>query len=125
MLTSYVILPVNEGCVTISLSPDCSHVFAGTLSGKLISWQINLSSETLEANAEKIQVHDDSIYGIQYLPRLKGIVTGSRDKSVKLWHTSTTGEPSQNGEVRQPLRKFIGHKASPQWNTNNDFLRSW
>ena len=123
-LTSYVILPVNEGCVTISSSPDCSRVFAGTLSGKLISWQIRSSTETTETNAEKIQVHDKSIFGIQYLPKLNGIVTGSKDKTIKLWPASTMVQLSQNREVCQPLRKFLGHKVNIQWNSNKSFLRS-
>ena len=124
LLTSYVILPVNEGCVTISSSPDCSRVFAGTLSGKLISWQIHSRSETTKASAEKIQVHDESTFSIQYLPRLNGIVTGSRDKSVKLWSTSASDQPSRNGKMCQPLRKFLGHKVNIQWDTNKGFLRS-
>lgn len=111
-LSIYVILPFDGGCVTISSSPDCSHVFVGTLRGELISWQMNSSSKMPEASAKRILAHDDSTYSVQYLSKLNSIVTGSRDKSVKLWPTSTIKQPSQNGKMSQSSRKFLGHKAS-------------
>ena len=46
-----VVLQLDDGCVSISVSPDFSHVFAGTLNGKLVSWRMNLCGIP-EAGAE-------------------------------------------------------------------------
>src|SRR5689334_22919246 len=72
--TSYRFPQIEEGCVTISSTPDCSRVFAGNLGGKLLSW--NISSDK-EAVVETLCVHNDSIFAIQYMPGLDRVVTGS------------------------------------------------
>ncbi|KAG4442865.1 hypothetical protein IFR05_001661 [Cadophora sp. M221] len=104
--TSYRVLQMEEGCVTISSNPDCSRVFTGSLGGKLLSW--NISSDK-EAVAETLCVHNDSTFCVQYMPGLHRIVTASRDQTVKVW---SMAEAEITKNISTPLNKLLGHKDS-------------
>jgi WD40 repeat protein len=65
--------------------PLVTLIFAGTLSGELLYWKVNPEYETLEITPKRILVYEDSVFSVQCLPKIKSVISASRDKSVKLW----------------------------------------
>lgn len=104
--SSRIVLPVSEGCVTVS-SGD-SHIFTGTLSGELLSWNLNLGNETVDATPKRILAHDESVFSVQYLPKTDSIITASRDCSVKMWTLETVDREIAPAKARI---EFLAHKA--------------
>jgi WD40 repeat protein len=103
---NHIVLPVGEGCVTVS-SGD-SLIFTGTLSGELLCWNINLGDETINPTPNRILAHDDSVFSVQYLPKIGSIITASRDRSVKLWSLETVEQSEAPAKAQV---SFLGHKV--------------
>lgn len=105
------VMPLDDGCVCISTSPESRQIFAGTLSGKLAAWR-DFSSINLNVAAGLMQAHRDSTFDVHCLSNGRGIITGSRDKSVKLWSYNDVKDSGGVDGIHLPLREFLGHKVS-------------
>jgi len=103
-------LMLESGCVTISASADSTTILAGTLDGKLASWT-DLNNVSTVNPELLVKAHEDSIFSVRYLPNGTDIITGSRDRSVRLWSYNDVKNHS-NDDIRSPKREFLGHRVS-------------
>ena len=72
---------------------DGGRAFSAGLDGKLKSFDFQSQRETL------VGAHQDAIRCVNYSPSLNLVVTGSWDKSIKLWDVRT---PCCVGTYEQP-----------------------
>lgn len=82
----------NLHCV--ALSPDWSHLVAGTRKGKLIFW----NPESAEPG-EIVDAHRRRVRVLAFSPTGELLATGSDDGVVKVWSLAT----------RQPIQRLEGH----------------
>lgn len=69
-----------------------------------------LQGDTVGQN-EHMYAHKDSVYSVVFSPDGKQLVTGSLDKTVKLWDLDSSG----HAQIKQALKcakTFKGHKVS-------------
>jgi WD40 repeat protein len=48
-----------------------------------------LATASLELKAEKQSAHSERVYSVAFSPDSKTIVSGSRDKTIKVWDAGT------------------------------------
>lgn len=72
----------NDGISFVSVNfQDAVHVVSGGLDNTLKHYDLNTNTDTT------IGTHNDAVKCVEHAPKINGILTGSWDKTVKLWDT--------------------------------------
>ena len=122
---------------SVAFSPDGKTIVSGSNDKTIKVWDAgapspapdpspipNLSAPTfatasLELKAEKQSAHSDVVRSVAFLPEGKTIVSGSWDKTLKVWEVleAETGAPVplEVLEVRQELSKFTAAGSGVQF----------
>ncbi|EWC45599.1 hypothetical protein DRE_05457 [Drechslerella stenobrocha 248] len=125
--SSTVTLTIEDGVTTVAISPDSKFVAAGSLDNCIRIWEISSGTliERLEGSDrapppegaehelahEHNEGHRDSVYSVAFTSNGAGLISGSLDKTVKMW-TLASGK-SQAGGLTKPeprLKTFEGHE---------------
>lgn len=81
---------------------DAGRAFSGCLDGKLKSFDLHSQRET------QVGAHNDAIRCVHFCAALNLVITGSWDKSIKLWDVRT---PSCVGTYEQPDKVCVEQPA--------------
>ncbi|ORY13159.1 hypothetical protein BCR34DRAFT_663378 [Clohesyomyces aquaticus] len=109
-LCQHAVFQLDGECVTISVSPEL-RVFAGTLHGKIASLG-DITNLSTDIPPVLVEAHYDSTFSVHCLPNGTDIVTGSRDRSVKLWSYGAMGGSSGVDSMYSATREFLGHEVN-------------
>lgn len=88
------------GAVAVEFSPDGKHVAASDNSGMLRLWNARTTKLV-----KKWRAHEDAARSVVFTPNGRGLVTASRDHTLKYWDL----DPPGFGDLRE-VSKF-GHKV--------------
>ena len=107
-------LQIEEGVTTVALSPDGRLVAAGSLDRSVRVWDTDTgtSIDSIDGppnggpNREQMGGHNDSVYSVSFSPQGNELVSGSLDKTIKMWEL-------RGGSGSRPttrcIRTFEGH----------------
>ena len=107
-------LHIDEGVTTVALSPDATLVAAGALDRSVRIWEVDTgrSIDTLGGPGPDPPGHDsapaghgDSVYSVAFSPSGNELVSGSLDRTIKLWSI----DPKHKSNSARCLRTFEGH----------------
>ena len=110
-------LQIEEGVTTVALSPDGRLVAAGSLDRSVRVWDTengtNIDSLDGPPTHGKDQLggHHDSVYSVSFSPSGHELVSGSLDKTIKMWELSSTvrGGGAPPRPTSRCIRTFEGH----------------
>lgn len=102
-------LPTEYGINTVAISPDGSLVAAGSLGYAVYIW--NIHTGIMVERLEGPEGHKDSVYTLAFAPNSRNLVSGSLDRTIKMWELSSSGEGKTRKQGRC-LKTFEGHKVS-------------
>lgn len=129
---STITLTIEDGVTTVAISPDSKLVAAGSLDNCIRIWEISSGRliERLEGSDrppaaegpdgvaehepphEHNEGHRDSVYSVAFTSNGTGLISGSLDKTVKMWSLQS-GSVVQSGSLTKPearLKSFEGHE---------------
>ena len=110
-------LGIEEGVTTVALSPDGRFVAAGSLDRSVRVWDVERGEpiEILEGpmngpKQDQAGGHNDSVYSVSFSPSGRELVSGSLDKTIKMWELSPPGRGGNTGrQTSRCIRTFEGH----------------
>lgn len=105
-------LSIEDGINTVAISPDTKYVAASSSRGKnVLVWDIQTGN--IVEQLEGPDGHKDGLYSLAFSPDSKYLVTGSLDKTIKLWELMTPGRSTPNSGVKSGkcIRTFKGHRV--------------
>ena len=109
------VLPINDdstnqlGRAIVAISPDGRFIATGYLSDTDVRiW--DASSGTL---VNRLCGHSDGILSVAFTPDGKGLVSGSRDRTLKYWELNMTNNNARNasGPFGKCIMDLKGHKS--------------
>lgn len=101
----------DPGVTSVAISHDGRLVATGSLDRMVRVW--NAQSGQL---MEQLEGHRDSVYSVAFMPGEAELVSGSLDKTVKLWKLGANVNRPANSAPKIPCRMtFIGHKVNWGW----------
>ncbi|KAG0766203.1 hypothetical protein G6F16_001083 [Rhizopus arrhizus] len=96
----------DPGVTSVAISHDGRLVATGSLDRMVRVW--NAQSGQL---MEQLEGHRDSVYSVAFMPGEAELVSGSLDKTVKLWKLGANVNRPASSAPRIPCRMtFVGHK---------------
>ncbi|KAF3925107.1 hypothetical protein AA313_de0210003 [Arthrobotrys entomopaga] len=126
---------IEDGVTTVAISPDSRLVAAGSLDKCIRIWEISTGRlvERLEGSDrppqpdsadvvpgteppqepphEPNEGHRDSVYSVAFTANGAGLISGSLDKTVKMWTlSSATGMQSGAAKLEPRVKTFEGHE---------------
>lgn len=93
-----VVLQMDQGSSSISLSPNDRYLACGCFDSLVWIWDV-----LNRRNITRLHGHTADVYGIQFMPDSKKLLSASLDRTIKLWDWTL--------EEGQCLRTFEGHKV--------------
>ncbi|KAK4083838.1 uncharacterized protein Triagg1_1500 [Trichoderma aggressivum f. europaeum] len=107
-------LTAERGITTVALSPDSQYIAAGGYDQTIYLWEA-MSGRLVEYLKDP-DGHTDAIFSMAFLSNGKGLVSGSLDRTIKIWELrSPRGEPNSGKEGSKCVGTLQGH---------NDFVLS-
>lgn len=98
----------DPGVTSVAISHDGRLVATGSLDRMVRVW--NAQSGQL---MEQLEGHRDSVYSVAFMPGEAELVSGSLDKTVKLWKLGANVNRPASSAPRIPCRMtFVGHKVN-------------
>ncbi|KAL9081580.1 MAG: hypothetical protein Q9159_007244 [Coniocarpon cinnabarinum] len=109
-------MQIEEGVTTVALSPDGRLVAAGSLDRSVRVWETDTGAaidnlDGMPNGKEQVGGHGDSVYSVSFSPNGYELVSGSLDKTIKLWalETQRSGNSGQSKLTSRCVRTFEGH----------------
>ncbi|KAI0599781.1 hypothetical protein F4775DRAFT_583134 [Biscogniauxia sp. FL1348] len=97
---------VDNYATSVAISPDAKYVAAGCPDRIVRIWDIMHGS--LIQCFEGPDCHKGGIRSVAFLPKSQKLISGSLDKTIKIWELATVPETNQ----AQCVKTFEGHKDS-------------
>lgn len=106
-------LVIEDGVTYVAISPDCQLVAAATLADGNSVRVWNMKGDLIGLFQEPYG-HRDAVYSIAFSPNSKQIISGSLDKTVKLWELDSLehSKVDQAPDGGRCAQTFEGHRAS-------------
>jgi glucose repression regulatory protein TUP1 len=102
-------LDLPDGVVSVALSHQ--YIAAGSLDNSVMIW--DFSNGTLVKRLDGADGHRNSVYSVAFSPDGKSLISGSWDKTIKMWDLTTPRGGSNSSVVdRQLVKTFEGHSVS-------------
>ena len=111
-------LQIEEGVTTVALSPEGRFVAAGSLDRSVRVWDTETGQniDSLEGpptsgpGKDQTSGHTDSVYSVSFSPSGRELVSGSLDKTIKMWELQPMrGGGSGQKQTSKCIRTFEGH----------------
>ncbi|KAF3169940.1 proteinral transcription repressor [Orbilia oligospora] len=121
---------IEDGVTTVAISPDSRFVAAGSLDKCIRIWEIATGKfvERLEGSDRPPQPegpdvvpepepphdhnegHRDSVYSVAFTANGTGLISGSLDKTVKMWTLSSASSQGVGQKLEPRVKTFEGHE---------------
>lgn len=121
---------IEDGVTTVAISPDSRFVAAGSLDKCIRIWEIATGKfvERLEGSDRPPQPegpdvvpepepphdhnegHRDSVYSVAFTANGTGLISGSLDKTVKMWTLSSASAQGVGQKLEPRVKTFEGHE---------------
>jgi len=97
----------DAGVTSVAISPDDRFVAAGSHGTVVRIWDV--ATRTL---VHCLRGHTDSVFSVAFTPDGKGLVSCSKDKTLKYWEFSAalSGAHETGGQFSKCLLDFTGHR---------------
>ncbi|RYP60724.1 hypothetical protein DL771_010412 [Monosporascus sp. 5C6A] len=94
------VLSVEDGVISVAMSPESKYVAAGSLDMRLRVWDIQTGD--LVESLQGAEGHRDGVYSVAFAPNGRDLVSGSLDKTINTWEFMTPrgGIPNARTSVK-------------------------
>lgn len=110
--TSDSILTIGnaDNDAAVAVSPDCQLVAAGSMDGSVCVWNVQ---GVVIGNIQQFFDHKDSVYSVAFSLNSEQLISGSLDKTMKIWELDLSRYNRINHGVRggRCLKTFEGHRV--------------